>query len=142
MSWRLKLNVKHHRTTPKPEIYTSITAKTKLRWTENSLEHQTYTGGAAAAAEVRIYAYACIQARPISKNPGSMEEECQCGVPRLTCFTTPSRGGRGRRAAVDVFRGVFVSVWWRFVCLFSISLLRTHTACCTYEATLPHVPLY
>ena len=28
---------------------------------------------------------------------------------------TPSRGGRGCRAAVDLFRGVFFSVWWHFV---------------------------
>ena len=39
--------------------------------------------------------------RPISTNPGSMEEECEYGLPR-------GRGGRGRRAAVDIFRGVFV----------------------------------
>ena len=54
---------------------------------------------------------------------------------------TPSRDGRGRRADVDIFRGVFFSVWWDFV-FFSLSLLRTHTAYCKYEATLPHVPLY
>ena len=35
----------------------------------------------------------------------------------------------------------FFSVWWDFV-FFSFSLLRTHTAYCKYEATLPHVPLY
>ena len=28
---------------------------------------------------------------------------------------TPSRGGRSRRAAVDIFRGVLFSVWWDFV---------------------------
>ena len=51
--------------------------------------------------------------------------------------STPSRGGRGRRAAVDILRGVFFSVWWDFVFFFSFSLLRTHTAYCKYEATLP-----
>ena len=30
---------------------------------------------------------------------------------------TPSRGGLGRRAAVDIFR-VFFSVWWDFVFFF------------------------
>ena len=54
---------------------------------------------------------------------------------------TPSRGGRGRRAAVDIFRGVFFQ-WWDFVVVFFVSLLRRHTAYCKYEATLPLVPLY
>ena len=54
---------------------------------------------------------------------------------------TPSRGCRGRRAAVDIFRGVFFSVRWDIV-FFSFSLLRTNTAYCKYEATLRHVPLY
>ena len=52
---------------------------------------------------------------------------------------TQSRRDRDRRVAVD-----FV------VCLAcggisgggSFFSLRTHTACCTYEAALPHVPLY
>ena len=48
---------------------------------------------------------------------------------------TPSRGGRGRRAAVDIFRGVFFSDGWDFV-FFSFSLLRTHTAYCKYEGNL------
>ena len=53
----------------------------------------------------------------------------------------PSRGGRGRWAAVDfvVFLGgadFFVFIFVRFF------LLRTHTACCKYEATLPYLPLY
>ena len=63
--------------------------------------------------------------RPISTNPGSMEA-CEYWLTRGTCFRrTPSRSGRGRRAAVD-----FV------VCCecggISFFLLRTHTACCKY----------
>ena len=34
----------------------------------------------------------------------------------------------------------FVSVKWDFVFFFPFSLLRTHTAHCKYESTLPHVP--
>ena len=48
---------------------------------------KTYTGGAAAAAAMRVYTYVCIQARPISTNPGSVEEECKYGLPSGTCFT-------------------------------------------------------
>ena len=73
-----------------------------------------------------------------------MEEECEYGLPRGTCFIA-------RRlevvavvglVTVDIFRGVLFSVWWDFVFFFPFSLLRTHTAYCKYEATLPHVPLY
>ena len=39
---------------------------------------------------------------------------------------TPSRGGRGRRAAVDIFRGVFFSVWWDFVYYFSFFTSNAH----------------
>ena len=30
--------------------------------------------------------YVCIQARLISTNPGSMEETCEYGLPRVMCF--------------------------------------------------------
>ena len=50
----------------------------------------------------------------------------------------PSRVGRDRRVAV---RGVYW-VGRIFFVLFLFLFLRTHTACCKYEATLPHVPLY
>ena len=50
---------------------------------------------------------------------------------------TPSRGGRGRRAAVGLFRGVFFFVFGGISCFFcSFSFLRTHTACCKYELPL------
>ena len=49
---------------------------------------------------------------------------------------TPSRGGRGRRAAVDFV--VFIECGGIFCFLF----LRTHTAYCKYEAALPRLPLY
>ena len=49
----------------------------------------------------------------------------------------PSRGCRGRRAAVD-FVVYFGCGGIYFVFLF---FLRTHTACCKYEDALPHLPL-
>ena len=70
-----KLNVKNHRTTPIPSIYTSITAeKSKLRSPENSTEHHNVH---------RRRSSSC--ARPISTNPTSMEEECEYGLPS-GCF--------------------------------------------------------
>ena len=75
--------------------------------------------------------------RPNSTNPGSMEGG-ECGLTRGTCCAVSSwsrsPGGCG-------FRGVFWvgRIFFFFVRFF---LLRTHTACCKYEATLPHVPLY
>ena len=54
----------------------------------------------------------------------------------------PSRGGHGRRAAVDVVVcfgwGGFFFIFFIFIFVFS----RTHTACCKYEAALPHLTLY
>ena len=72
-----------------------------------------------------------------------MEEECEYGLTSGTCFTA-------RRLEVVAVAGMlwtyfvvcFFSVWWDFVFFFFFSLLRTHTAHCNYEATLPHVPLY
>ena len=71
-----------------------------------------------------------------------MEEECEYGLPSGTCFTA-------RRLEVVAVAGL---LWIYFVVcflvsggisfFFSFSLLRTHTAYCKYEATLPHVPLY
>ena len=69
-----------------------------------------------------------------------MEEEREYGLPSGTCFTA-------RRLEVVAVAGLlwiyfvvcFFSVWWDFV-IFSFSFLRTHTAYCKYEATLPHVP--
>ena len=53
----------------------------------------------------------------------------------------PSRGGRGRQAAVDFV----VCFGWdgTFSFFFSRSFfLGTHTACCKDENALPHLPLY
>ena len=74
-----------------------------------------------------------------SINPGSMEAG-EYGLTRGTHVSfTPSRVGRGRRAAVDF---VVCSGCGGISCFFFVFFLRTHTACCKYEAALPHVPLY
>ena len=79
--------------------------------------------------------------RPISTNSGSMEAG-EYGLTRGTCSShavtswTPSPGCCGFRGVFRVGR-IFFSVFF-----FRFFLLRTHTACCRYEATLPYVPLY
>ena len=63
----------------------------------------------------------CIQARPISTNPRSMEEECEYGLPSGSCFTA-------RRLEVVTVAGLlwiyfvvcFFSVWWDFVFFFFV----------------------
>ena len=80
--------------------------------------------------------------RPISTNPGSMEAG-ECGLTRGTCFAA-------RRLELVAVAGRLWISWCVqggadfFVFFFSIFhyFLRTHTACCKYEAPLPHIPLY
>ena len=76
--------------------------------------------------------------RPISTNPVPIE----AGEYGLTCGTWFSRAvSRWSRSLTCCgFRGVF-RVGGIFAFFFR-SLLRTHTACCNYEAALPHLPLY
>ena len=118
-------------------IRVSQQRKTKLRWPENSIEHQNVHRRAAAAAAVRVYTYLV---RVYTSEADFHKPEIYGGRMRVWATEwdvfhyTPSRGGRGRRAAVDIFRGVF------FLCLvgvrfFFVSLLRTHTTYCKYEAT-------
>ena len=72
-----------------------------------------------------------------------MEEECEYELASGTCFTA-------RRLVVVVVTGLLLIyfvvcfiVFGGISCFFfSFSLLRTHTAYCKYEATLPHVSLY
>ena len=73
--------------------------------------------------------------RPISTNPGSMEAG-EYGRTRGTCFIA-------RRLEVVAVAGAAVNFvvcfgWGGFFRFF----FRTHTACCKYEAALPHLPLY
>ena len=68
-------------------------------------------------------------------------EASEYGLTRGTCFI-PSRGGRGRRAAVDFVVCFGCGVFFVFVFVLVVFFLRTHTACCNYEAAWPHLPLY
>ena len=100
---------------------------------------KTYTGGATAAA-VRVYTYVRIQARPISTNLGSTEEDCEYGLTSWTCFTA-------RRLEVVAVAGLlwiyfvvcFFSVWWDFVFFFRRPYFkRTRpTACLLYTSPSP-----
>ena len=126
------LNVKHHLTTPKPAIHSSISAgeKTKLRWPENSIEHQNVhrrrssSSSSSASTYIRWYTSEADFHKP----------EIYGGRVRVWAtewdvfHCTPSRGGRGRRAAVDIFRGALFSVWWDFVFFFR---------CLYFERTRP-----
>ena len=67
-------------------------------------------------------------------------EAGECGLPRGTCFVA-------RRLAVVAVAGLLWISWCvldavelRF--FFRFVFLRTHTACCKYDAPLPHLPLY
>ena len=78
----------------------------------------------------------CIQARSISTKPGCMEEACEYGLTRGTCFVA-------RRLKVVVVAGLLwiysvlccFSFWWDFVFFRSFSFLRAHSACGKYKAT-------
>ena len=68
-----------------------------------------------------------IQARPISTNPGCLEEECEYGITSGTCFTA-------RRLEVVAVAGLlwicfvvfFFSVWWDFVFFFVFFTSTAH----------------
>ena len=132
-----KLNVKHHRTTPKPAIHTSITAdKDEAALAENSIEHQNVrkrrsSSSNSASICIRVYT----NEAAISTNPRSIKEECAYGMPSGKCF--PAR--RLEVVAVAGLLRIYFVVRF-FVCgeisfFFSFSFLRTHTAYCKYEAT-------
>ena len=75
-----KLIVKHHRTTPDPEIHITI------EQAEAALARKLSTKTNTAQQQLQQCGYVCIQARLISTNPGNMEEACEYGLPRGTCF--------------------------------------------------------
>ena len=77
--------------------------------------------------------------RPIATNSGSTEAG-EHRLTRGTCFVA-------RRFEVVAAAGLLWISWCvlgaaGFHVFFSCFFLRTHTACCKYEATLPHLPLY
>ena len=77
--------------------------------------------------------------RPISTNQGSMEAG-EYGPTRGTCFVA-------RRLERVAVAGLLWISWCvsgaaGFRVFSPVFFLRTHTACCNYEASLPHIPLY
>ena len=80
--------------------------KTKLRWPENSIEHQNVhrrrSSSSSASIYIRVYSEADFHKPEIY---GGRVRVWDTEWHVFHC--TPSRGGRGRQAAVDIFRGVF-----------------------------------
>ena len=78
--------------------------------------------------------------RLISTNPGSMEAG-EHALTRGTCFLAC-------HLELDAVTRMLWILWCVlgganfFVFFCWVFFLRTHTACCKYEATLPHLPLY
>ena len=78
--------------------------------------------------------------RPISTNPGSMEEECEYGLPSGTCFTA-------RRLEVVAVAGLpyiyfvvcFFSVWWDFVFFRFLYFERTQPTASTRQPCLMYL---
>ena len=75
--------------------------------------------------------------RPISTNPGSIEAG-EYGLTRGMCLVA-------RRLEVVAVTGALWISWCILgaaaFCVFLSFFLQTHTACCKYEAALPHLPL-
>ena len=120
-------------------IRVSQQRKTKLRWPENSIEHQNVHRRRSSSSSASIYIRVYTSEAAISTNPRSTKKECEYGLPSGTCFPA-------RRLEVVAVAGLlwtyfvvcFFSVWWDFVFIFRFLYeLRTHTAYCK-----PHVPLY
>ena len=65
-------------------------------------------------------------------------EASQYGLTRRTCLV--ARGFEVVTVAALMCISWCVFGAWDFV-LFSFFVLRTHTACCKYEATMPHLHL-
>ena len=121
-------------------IRVSQQRKTKLRWPENSIEHQNVHRRRSSSSSASIYL------RVYTSEADFHNLDIYGGRVRVWAtewdvfHCTPSRGGHCRRAAVDIFRGVIVLCLVGFRFVFSFSLLRTHTVYGKYEATLLHVP--
>ena len=112
-----KLNVKHHRTTPKPEIRVLQQRKTKLRWPKfYSAPKRTQ-----AAQQMKqqceyteVYVRVCTSEADFHKPGIYGRVRVWANEWDLFHCSTRSRGSRGRRAAVDTIRGVSLVVGFRF----------------------------
>ena len=108
-------------------IRVSQQRQTKLRWPENRIEnqnvHRRRSSSSSESIYIRVYTSEADSHKPGIYGVRVRAWVNECGV----FYCTPSRGGRGRRGAVDIFRGVFLSVWWNFVfLLFVFSTSNEH----------------
>ena len=84
---------------------------TKLRWPENSIEHQNVHRRRSSSSSASIYIRAYTSGADFHK-PEIYGGRVRVWATEWDVFHyTLTRGGRGRRAAVDIFRGVV------FLCL-------------------------
>ena len=125
-------------------IRVSHQRKTKLRWPENGIEHQNVHRRHSSSSSASIYIHKC------ADKPGRFPQT------RDLWRKSASMGYRmGRVSLHAVSRwsrslGCYGYISWCVFLVFcgiscfssSFCLLRTHTAYCKYEATLPHEPLY
>ena len=115
-------------------IRVSQQRKTKLHWLKKSIEHQNVHRRRSNSSSARIYIRVYTSEADFHK-PGIYGGRVRVWANEWDVFRcTPSRGGRGRRAAVDIFRAVFFLVSGEISFFISCSLLRTHRAYCKYEA--------
>ena len=127
-----KLNVKHNRTTPKPEIHITV-AKAEAARARCRAPKRVQ-----AAQQQQQFGYVCIQARLISTNTGSMEEACEYRLPRGTCFVARhlklvAVAGRLWISCCVSGGADFFSFFYNF---YFFVFLRTHTGYCKYEEYL------
>ena len=91
-------------------IRVSHQRKTKLRWPENSIEHQNVhrrRSSSSASIYIRVYTSEADFHKP--GKPGIYGGRVRVWANECDVFhCMQSRGGRGRRAAVDIFRCVFL----------------------------------
>ena len=123
-------------------IRVSQQRKTKLRWPENSIEHQNVhrrRSSSSASIYIRVYT-----SEADFHKPGIYGGSVRVWANAWDVFRrTPSRGGRGRRVAVNYSVVCFFSVRWDFV-FFSVRVLffeRTRPAACMRPPLALFTPL-
>ena len=135
-----------------PSISQELTRKRKQKkWNSrhSKISNRQMPNGTTTAVHLSVSVSVCVTfvvltdcgsyTRPISTNPGSIEAG-EHELTRRTCFVA-------RRLEVVTVAGL-LWISWRvlnaagFRVFSPVFFLRTHTACCKYEAALPHLPLY
>ena len=110
--------------------------KTKRRWPENSIEHQNVHRRRSSSSSASIYVRVYTSEADFHK-PESYGGRVRVWATEWDVFhCTASRGGRGRRAAVDIFRGVCL-VGFRF--FFFVFFERTRPTASTGQPCLMYL---